>query len=326
MIPLIPQIKSTLKNLVESRHWPRRPESLNFEITAACDAECIHCPRLEMDRAMRVMPRELFHRLVDEAAEMQIPSLYPNGYGEICTLPVKRLAEYLEYITSRTSHKFRIFVNTNGNMMDEARIDLFIKHRVHSVNVTIDGATAATAESIRRKLSFERIEENIHLLLRKRREAGKSRPWVRVGMVAMAETIPEIPAFLERWHGVADFVGCGGFSSRLASVASVGSIDSSLVQIVRPSSEPSMPGGGTCVLPFRDLNIWADGRAVLCCEDWNEEHVIGDLRSESLSEIWHGARMRAVRELHKRGEGGKVEICAKCDHWMAPDMGARLWS
>ena len=59
------------KDLLESRHWPARPESINFEITAACDAKCIHCPRLDMDRPMKAMSMDLFRRMVDQASRLE---------------------------------------------------------------------------------------------------------------------------------------------------------------------------------------------------------------------------------------------------------------
>jgi len=89
---------------------------------------------------------------------------------------------------------------------------------VKFVNVTIDGATAATAESIRLKLNFDQIEANIKRLLAMRKAANRKYPKVRVGMIAMPQTIPEIKPFIERWRGIADFVGIGGFSSRLSTV------------------------------------------------------------------------------------------------------------
>jgi hypothetical protein len=80
------------------------------------------------------------------------------------------------------------------------------------------------------------------------------------------------------------------------------------------------------VLPFRDLNVWADGRAVLCCEDWNEAHVVGDANVESLSAIWRGPAMSRARELHRQRRGAELDICAACNNWVAPSAFSRLWS
>jgi MoaA/NifB/PqqE/SkfB family radical SAM enzyme len=302
------------KDLLESRHWPARPESINFEITAACDAKCIHCPRLDMDRPMKAMTMDLFRKMVDQATDLKVSQLCPNGYGEICTIPMRLLEPYFEYISSK-SWPFKVIINTNGYRMNTERADLFIEHGVHLVNVTIDGATAETAEAIRLGLKFDEIEANIKNLLKRRVAAGKRYPKVRVGMVAMPQTMREGRAFLDRWEGIADFVGIGVFSTRLASVA---------LQNGEPAEDG--PPAVSCVLPFRELNIWADGKAVMCCEDWNEEHVVGDLAAESLIDIWHGSKMAEVRAKHVAGRGHEIELCAKCNNWRQPGVGARLWN
>lgn len=318
-MPLVPfELRAAVKDLLVSHAWRRRPEMINVELTAACDARCVHCPRLDMDRPMRAMPEPLFRRLVDQAAELGVPVLCPNGYGEICTIPMPVLRGYFAHVRSQ-AHRFRIIVNSNGNRLTAERADLFIEHGVHLVNVTIDGATAATAESIRRRLSFEAIETNIKALIAMRDAAGSRYPKVRVSMVAMPQTLREIEPFFERWRGIADYIGLGGFSSRLMSVTPAGQGDPATRELA-PKTRAAR-----CVLPFRDLCIWADGKAVLCCEDWNEQCVVGDLTTQSLTDIWHGEALAEVRRQHLAGSGHNVALCARCDNWNGPSRGARLW-
>jgi MoaA/NifB/PqqE/SkfB family radical SAM enzyme len=315
MAPLKASIKQTgrfLLDAVDSRlSWPKRPAQLTFEITAACDARCIHCPRHEMDRPKRPMDFALFTRMIDQAAEMGIRELVPNGYGEILTLP--KLAEYLAYIRSK-KHRFRLLLNSNGHNFTEEKLKMLFDYEVNGINITIDGATAATAESIRVGLKTERIERNIHRLLEMRRERGVTRPFVRVSMVAIPQNVHEGAMFLRKWEGVADRVLVGHMSTRLGSLG----LGDPLAGEVRPAR--------ACVRPFREMNIWADGKAVLCCEDWNEQHVVGDLNHQSLQEIWRGAALEAVRDAHNRGCGGDIPICGSCNHWIRPARFVKLWT
>ena len=276
-------LMSTLRNMVASGKvgvqdavrsrlsWPKRPERLNVEITAACDGRCIHCPRHEMDRAARPMEFDLFKKVVDEAAALRVPEFVPNGYGEILTMP--KMADYLAYVRSK-QHPFQIMINTNGYNMTDAKIELLFEHRVSLLNITIDGATAATAQRVRVGLKTERIERNIDQILRLRRARGLPYPRIRAGMILIPENQHEAHAFLRRWEGVTDYVGIGGFSRRL------GSVD------LKASDDAGNGSAPACVLPFSDMDVWADGKAVLCCEDWNEELIVGDLRTQTLGEVW----------------------------------------
>jgi len=290
--------------------WPSRPESLNFEITSICDAKCIHCPREEMDRRMKPMDLALFRKMVDQAAELGVPELVPNGYGEILTM--RNVEEYLGYISSK-AHPFRVVINTNGYRMTEEKIELFFKHRVHLLNICVDGATAETAEKVRVQLELEQIEQNIHRVMALRRERGTDHPRIRVGMIVIPQNRHEVNAFLTKWRGVVDYVGLGGVSNRAGSV--------------RPEilTGEAIAPVRACVLPFRDMNVYSDGKAVLCCDDWNEEYVVGDLNTQSLGEIWRGEAFTRARRAHMEARGADVSVCAKCNFWR--DAGpARLWA
>jgi Radical SAM superfamily/Iron-sulfur cluster-binding domain len=295
---------------LRSLRWPLRPGALNLELTAACDARCVHCPRQEMDRPQRPMDLGLFRRIIDQAADLKVREIIPNGYGELLVL--KALPTYLKYLRSKPHH-FIIAINTNGYRLTDERIQLFVDHQVELVNITIDGATRETAEAIRVRLKFDQIEDNVHRLLAARDERGSKFPMVTLGMVLMDRNRHEAEQFLERWRGVADRVILSGYSSR------GGSLSPELNSGGAPETLPA------CVRPFRELNVWADGKAVLCCNDWNEEYVVGDLNRESLVEVWQGEALKRARLLHLRGRGAEINLCANCNQWEAPGR-ARLWN
>jgi hypothetical protein len=315
MIPireLAGRVRRSALDIVESRvRWPERPEQLVFEITAACDARCIHCPRHEMDRPKRPMDMALFRRMIDQAAEMKIPELVPNGYGEILTIP--RVGEYLAYIRTKP-HRFRLLLNTNGYNFNDDKIEALFKYGIDGINITIDGATAETAQAVRVGLKTERIERNIHRILEVRRQRGLTRPHVRVSMVAIPQNVHEAPMFLEKWTGIADMVSIGHMSTRTGGVT-----------LADPDAAAVKPARA-CVRPFRELNIWANGKAVLCCEDWNEDFIVGDLNEQTLAEIWRGERLASVRRSHAGGCGSDVALCAACNQWVEPGRFVKLWS
>jgi len=268
-----------------------------------------------MDRPMRAMDLELFKRMIDDAAILGVPELYPNGYGEILTL--KNLEDYLTHISSK-KHRFKVMINTNGYRLTDEKIASFIDHKIHMLNVTIDGATAETAQAVRVGLKTDVIEDNIRRLLAARKARGASYPLVRVGMVLIPQNAHEATPFVEKWTGKVDFVGFGGFSNRAGSLGGFGDASK--------WDQNHGARASCCVLPFRELDIWSDGKAVLCCEDWNEEHVVGDLRQQTLREIWHGPELARARRLHARGRGDGIPICAKCNLWRPVQPGMKLWS
>lgn len=297
------------KNKYKSHGWSGRPESINIELTSICDAKCIHCPRHEMERKMKGMDMELFKRIIDEAAELKVPIISPNGFGELLTL--KNLGDYLAYIRSK-KHKFYISVNTNGHQFNEEKRRMFFEYKVDYMNVCLDGATHETMALIREKLDPAKIENNLHAFFKERKERGIKYPKVRIGFVKIPQNKHEEIPFIKKWKDIADMVGLDGYSNRLDSLKkNIGDIAFDLRD--------------TCILPFNTLNIWSDGNCVICCNDWNEEHLVGNMNNSTIKEIWKGPELTKIREAHFAGRGKDIEACSKCNYWQLQQPGQTLW-
>ena len=65
--------------------------------------------------------------------------------------------------------------------------------------------------------------------------------------------------------------------------------------------------------------LW-DGRVSLCCADFDGRHILGDLRTQTIAEVWNSPAYRAARRLHL--ESGGPEICQSCD---LPKKDSPLW-
>lgn len=68
-----------------------------------------------------------------------------------------------------------------------------------------------------------------------------------------------------------------------------------------------------CALPFIRVWVQAEGKVYLCCQDYNYDEIMGDIRENSFSEIWSGDKYKRIRaELNEKDRSGKV--CEKCDY------------
>src|SRR3974390_2593183 len=64
-----------------------------------------------------------------------------------------------------------------------------------------------------------------------------------------------------------------------------------------------IPGNFTCPQQYQRLVIGADGLVMKCSNDEENREIIGDVKSETVHAVWHGPKMKAVRELHRRRHG-----------------------
>jgi len=82
---------------------------------------------------------------------------------------------------------------------------------------------------------------------------------------------------------------------------------------IKLSRELAEPLKIPCVKPFRQINITYDGRAILCCQDWQFTQVLGDAKRETLLDIWTNEFYDKIRNELKNYNRANNLLCAKCD-------------
>jgi radical SAM protein with 4Fe4S-binding SPASM domain len=75
---------------------------------------------------------------------------------------------------------------------------------------------------------------------------------------------------------------------------------------------PTEPLKAICTMPFREMSVCWNGNVCICCNDWSQEFVAGNVHSQPLDTIWNGDRMASVRRvLFSRRRD--FQPCSKCD-------------
>lgn len=67
-----------------------------------------------------------------------------------------------------------------------------------------------------------------------------------------------------------------------------------------------------CQFPWSSMTIKSNGEAAMCVEDFNNEIILGDVRKESLYDIWNGDKYRKFREDHFNLTRG-IKCTEQCD-------------
>jgi MoaA/NifB/PqqE/SkfB family radical SAM enzyme len=68
----------------------------------------------------------------------------------------------------------------------------------------------------------------------------------------------------------------------------------------------------TCLLPFSDLNIKPDGTVSLCCCDVFGKNDFGNVKDQSILEIFHGEKFKEIRKMIYPSRSN-VAFCKYCD-------------
>ena len=81
-----------------------------------------------------------------------------------------------------------------------------------------------------------------------------------------------------------------------------------------------------CTWPFMSMFVAADLRAFLCCSDYHHEMIMGDLGSQSIMEVWTGAKYAELRRKMLETQRAGIPMCRGCDaEWFSlPEHCAEL--
>src|SRR5579859_2125441 len=134
------------------------PITVTWEITAACNIACVHCLSSSGRRRPRELKTEQALALVDELADMQVFQIHFGG-GEPFIYP--GIWQVLEHCTI---HGLVMCISTNGTLITAERARRLKQFDPLYFQVSLDGGTPQTNDTIRGKGVFERALRGLELL------------------------------------------------------------------------------------------------------------------------------------------------------------------
>lgn len=146
---------------ISKRHSNKKvnyPLKVFLDVTNACNAKCIHCFMNSGKKLNSELTYNELCNIVDEMLSIGIMKLSIGG-GE----PFLRsdIVDFLKYADNKY---MAISLTTNGSLIDEKIAEELLKLNLKSITISLDSATNATFEKIRRGLDFNNVLNTIQLL------------------------------------------------------------------------------------------------------------------------------------------------------------------
>jgi hypothetical protein len=165
--------------------------------------------------------------------------------------------------------------------------------------VSMDSIRKKTFQAIRKRLSFERVFDNVHELIRQRNAGCK---YVRL-----------IVRLIEQDHNRGQFEEFRNYFSPL--------LNSELDEIHFSGTHNWSMGGSTvgdygrtkCGHLFGKFVVHRDGNVPICCIDFNGFHTVGSVMNSHILDIFNSPKFDEYRAIHERGDRHKLEVCNSCD-------------
>lgn len=164
------------------------PICLTWELTYACNLRCSHC----LSSSGRAAPGELdtsaWKRFIDDLNTAGV--FYVNiGGGEPLTRP-----DFVELVEYAITHNVGVKFSTNGTLLDDGIADWVAANKYLDVQISIDGADAATSDAIRGRGSYLRALRAMERL------AARSVEF-KINMVVTRHNVHQLDAMIAKAEG-----------------------------------------------------------------------------------------------------------------------------
>jgi len=290
-----------LQTIDQINHFARYVEIESFD---GCNLNCVMCPLgKDIYEGGGAIPQKLFKKIVGELAPyadwIKLVCLSRNG-EPLLNRNVASMVKQLKDIGIK-----RVNFSTNATALTEKRSYELIKSGLDEIRFSIDGFTKETFEKVRKGGKYEKILNNCLRFIKIRDEIGKGKPQVQIRFVEQKANTHELESWKNFWLSKVqptDVVASKKMHSWGNELKSYeGRIDQNV----------AIP----CISPFSTLEILYDGTVPLCGCDYKPTVVLGNVKNNSLKEIWNNEKFKQMRDLHSSGNRNKISICVGCKIW-----------
>lgn len=292
------------------------PETLKFETTNICNADCIFCGYQYQDRAKGVMPMELYERALKEYVELGGTSI---GFTPVVGDPLvdPHIIERIKMAVDTYQIK-SIYFHTNGILLGRKNLyEDLLKSGLKELHISTAAFDREMFERIYRSKKYDDLLDGVSKLLKRNKELGEPveihvefRPDKPIDEVLndkdfVEHVKPYVPMSRVAW--LTEFDNWGGMIT-----------PDQLTGNMKMAAAPSIKKR-PCSRTFTAMVMW-DGSIRACSCRFKagsfDDLKVGDINEgRSIDEVW---KDKPVRELRRSFTNDTLKpVCQSCS-WYEP--------
>jgi MoaA/NifB/PqqE/SkfB family radical SAM enzyme len=287
------------------------PESneIRIEVSTKCNYSCLICPREKLTRGMETMDTELFKFVFNKinSETPQYNTLTFPGMGE--PLLDETIEDKISYAKMRG---FTILILTNGSLLSVERFKRLQDLGVDSIRVSLYGDSPESynaVHGIKNENMFKTIKKNLTEIS----EIKKHTKLLLTYNIVDGYNDSDVGSWTEYWSKKVD-----------------------LLEVWRPHNwvdgknfrQVEQKKLKTCGRPFKTpLQVQVDGTVNMCCFDFDGKLLLGDLKTQTLQDIFESSMFHKIADCHTSGDyEGSGLICENCDQRNEDTSGVMVYN
>lgn len=269
---------------------------IHIESSTVCDAKCVFCPHTEVNRSGS-MSFDLFTKIADDAIALGCKRITPFRVGEPLLFP--GLFRWLDYLVGK-GVIVSLFTNAS-NLTEKTGKRLLEYSDFVIMTISFHGHNPETYEA-NMGLSFDRVYTNIVNFM-------KSNDSIPVSIFCLVDSPAkhEVDSFDQLWQGL-PFHGVG--TARYMEWAGARKLWQTKLDAL--AREPEKYHRLPCDYVVHHLDVMFDGSVCLCCVDYQGEVIFGNLKYQTITEVFNSRLYQYYLQKHLDGTWGSLPLCSEC--------------
>ncbi|OHE54978.1 MAG: hypothetical protein A2Z47_00530 [Thermodesulfovibrio sp. RBG_19FT_COMBO_42_12] len=265
------------------------------------------------------MDWDVYKKIIDEAKGFVFDiNLFVGGES----LFHKRLPDMIRYAKE---NGIRTRLSTNATVLTKDKTKALLDAGLDFIIFSFDGYDKEVYEKVRVNANFEKTLGNIKGFLEEKKRRGSAKPYVVLQVIEFQPAQPVQPVGTE-FNSVPDPAAVPEAEKRNAFLKGLEGLPIDKISIIEPhtfggkisrESDKKFRTVGRkyvpCTFLWYSMSIRWDGTVVPCCVDLSGDMPLGDVRKETLLEIWNGQKLIELREKIASGRYTDVPLCKGCD-------------
>ncbi|HMG15452.1 MAG TPA: radical SAM/SPASM domain-containing protein [Saprospiraceae bacterium] len=296
------------------------PFTISIEPTTACNLKCPECPSglRAFTRPTGNLKEDFFRKTIDQIHQKLLYLIF-YFQGEPYINP-----RFLEMVRYAHNQGIYTITSTNGHFLDDDNARQTIESGLDRIIISLDGTTQEVYEQYRKEGKLDKVIEGTKNLVKWKKLLNSKHPHIIFQFLVVKPNEHQIPEV----YRLAKEIGVDEVKLKTAQVYDYLN-GNSLIPDNPKYSRYLKNGDNTYsqknVLANHCWKLWHsavitwDGTVVPCCFDKDATHEMGNLKQNSLKDIW---QQKSYNNFRKRivKSRSSIDICANCSE------GCKVWS
>ena len=294
--------------------------SISFEPTTACNLRCPECPSglRAFNRPTGNLKSDFFKKSIDQIYDKLIYLIF-YFQGEPYINP-----QFLDMVEYAHQKGLYTITSTNGHFLNDENCKRTIESGLDRLIISIDGTSQESYASYRKEGSLDTVLAGAKNIIEWKNKLNSKTPHIIFQFLVVRPNENQIPDIFK----LADEIGVDELRLKTAQLYDYKYGNPLMPVNEKYSRYKKLPDGtyaiknklvNQCWKMWHSCVITWNGLVVPCCFDKDASHRMGDLKNDSLLDVWQNNSYHNFRSDILKGRNN-IEICNNCSE------GCKVWA